>query len=301
MALVERKISRDPCLKVPTKRYPIVHIHGGVVYETNKVTRDNIKDLRTRALPFEKEFGYGDSFLTHDKVRHYVREGGEVVFARTIDHTTRDIGVATQELKRVAVGRGKEVKVLSVGIRVVLAEHQDHGISTYMARESIMRLRPDAVTGQIRTWRIPCMYEDTRFFTKISPFDELLTPKNQRVLTGVLDRSTLAATNLSTGLCLGVFPATEAGRFIPPSTNERGVRYYSKIRALGADPAKGDAIRYFATVNQQAVEIAIARGYTAPEIADTTDTGLRAVASRPFLVSVFRNLGLRMQGVFQRN
>lgn len=272
MALTESRISHDLDLKVPTKRYPIVHTHKGVGYELFRVNRENIRDLRLRALPFEKEFGYEDTFLIHDKVKHYVREGGEVVFAKTLDRSPRDIGVTTQEIRRTG-----QLVVLSVGIRVVLPEYQNRGISTHMAREGIMRLRPDAATGQIRTWRIPCMYEDTGFIKGIPPFDEPLTPEIQQSLGDVLDKSMLTTTDLRTGLCLGVFPPVPPDRFIPPSTNERGMWFYNRIREIGADPVKGDAIRYFALVNQEAVETAIANGYIAPEVADR---GLRAVANR---------------------
>lgn len=269
MATVESVLSsgRDnPSPRVPISRYPLVQTRQGIDYEINKVTRDNRGVLRRRALPFEQQFGYPDSFEVHEKVVHYIREGGEVVFARTTGRRPKDIGVVTQEMRKASVA-GRTARVLSVGIRVVLPEFQRHGIGTYLEEDAVLRHRPDAVTGQTRMWRIISMLQNTGFFSRISPFDGLITPEVEQILRGgVLDRRTLSAiTDIRRGLCLGIYPPADREHFIPPPTSESGVRNYNRILILGAVPERGDGIRYYAEVDQEAVRAAKARGEVAYE------------------------------------
>lgn len=238
---------------VPLSRYPLVTIHDGLMYSVYKVTRSNRDELRHRALPFEREFGYTNSFLTHDKVRHYIREGGEVVFTRTMDRDGKDVALVTQEMRKVVVD-GQERNILSVGIRVVLESHQKHGIAKHQLREAVSRLQPDAITGQFRTYRIARLYQEAEFISVLSPIDGPMTKEMQEALEAILDKSTLRVTNLRTGVAMGIFPPGESRRFIPPPANQKAVEVDRRIRALGAIPERGDAIRYYATVDQETVD-----------------------------------------------
>lgn len=236
----------------PSRRFPIVHIHKGIVYEAYRVTPNNRNALRDRVLPFECEFGYPNSFLIHEKVVHYTPDGGEVVFAKTQGRLPKDVGVVTQEIRRVSI-EGQPVRVLSVGIRVVLPGYQRHGIGTHLAEDGIIRHKPDALTGQTRVWRIFNMYQETGLINSISPIDGPITSGMQDVLRGVLDRSVVLETDLRTGLCLGIYPPGESKRFIPPSNNQKGLANYNRMKEIGADPTQGDGIRYYAVVDQEAV------------------------------------------------
>lgn len=246
---------RDNKQRIPSRRDPISASFDGFTYEVHRVTRENIWGLRHRVLPFEKEFGYANSFATHDKVKHYVQEGGEVEFARTL-RNPQDVGVTTQRLVKPIVD-GQTVRALAVGIRVVLPDFQKHHIATNLAVEAIIRLRPYVVTGQTRTWRIIRMYQDTGLISSILPIDGPMTPDIQgvlgQVLEEILDKRTLRATDLTTGLCVGIYPPGESERFMRPSTNQRGQKIYDRMMNLGADPRKGNGIRYYAVVDQEAV------------------------------------------------
>ncbi|MBI2596808.1 hypothetical protein HYW41_01515 [Candidatus Daviesbacteria bacterium] len=262
MATVEfvglRGIDRSP--RIPSKRYPLTHTHGGFDYVAYKVTRENKLSLRIRALPFEKEFGYADPFLIHDKVRSYIKEGGEVEFARTRGVYAKDVAIVTQDVRRVPAD-DQRIVVLCPGIRVVFPEYQRFGIATHFAGEAITRHSPDLVVGKTRTWRIPRMYRDTGLISSIHPIDAPFTPEMQGVLRLILDRSTLFATDLRTGVCFGIYPPEESSRFIPPGTNVKGVEIDRRIRELGAQPEKGDGIVYCAVVNQDAVQAQIDSRY----------------------------------------
>ena len=261
MAAVElvRSQNSDRSPRIPARRYPLTHIHDGFVYEVYRVTSENKFALRMRALTFEKAFGYTDPFLTHDKVRSYTKEGGEVIFVKTRGHHAKDIAIVTQDVRKVTVN-DQTMTILNPGIRVVFPEYQKHGIATHLAEEAIKRHRPYFVVGKTRTWRIPRMYEDTRLIKSIHPIDGLFTSGMQEVLRLTLDRSTLLSTDLRTGVCLGIYPPEESSRFIPPSTNARGVAIDRRIRELGVQPERGDGIVYCAVINQEAVEVAIAGG-----------------------------------------
>lgn len=248
---------------VPLSRYPLVTVYDGLLYSVHRVTRDNRGELRRRALPFEEEFGYSDSFLTHDKVRHYIREGGEVVFTKTTDRDQRDVALVTQEMRRVVIG-GQERNILSIGIRVVLEPYQKHGVARHQLREAVTRLHPDAITGQFRTWRIARLYQETDLISELAPIDGPMTDEMQEALGAILDKSTLRVTNLRTGVAMGIFPPGESRRFIPSPTNEKAVEVDRRIRALGAIPERGDAIRYYATVDQEAVDAS----YLPPEVSE---------------------------------
>lgn len=251
MATEEATRLENPFSRVHSSRNPFLFRgDGGVVFQVNKVTPWNFHELRRRALPFEAIFEYDDPFIPYQKIINSVRRGGEVVFAQTPDGN--DIGVTTQEVKRTKAGQ----VVLSVGIRAVLPDFQDRGFTTTIARESMMRHRPDVVTGQSRMWRIFNMLEDTGFILGISPFDRLPTPEMQASLIEVLDRKVLKATNLRTLVCIGVFPPAPVDRFIPPELNAGGWLYYNGMREIGAIPESGSGVRYYARVNQQAVEAA---------------------------------------------
>lgn len=282
---MERSQSIDRSPRIPAKRFPLVHTFRGIDYEVHKVTRENLWELRQRVLPFERAFGYANSFLIHQKVIRFIKEGSEVEFART---RARDIGVVTQEVKKVVVG-GQNIKVLSIGIRVVFPEYQKHGIGTHLAEDGVIRHQPDAVTGQTRVWRIFNMYQETGLIKNIAPIDRPITSDMQEVLRRVLDRGVVVETDLRTGLCLGIYPPGAGERFIPPNTNLRGVANYDRIRKIGADPAKGDGIRYYAIVDQEAVlKRVLSRDLEQERVSDTRVGSLKRLLGRMIAKLPFR-------------
>lgn len=245
-------IDRSP--RIPISRYPFTRTSGEFDYEVHRVTPANRSGLRLKVLPFEELFEYEDPFHIRGKVVHFVQEGKEVVFAKTRGSNARNIGVVTQEARYVDVG-GKQRKVLSVGMRAVFPEYQDRNVGTGLAKEGIIRHDPDIVTGQTRIWGIIRMYEKTGLVKGvISPIDGPIPPDVREALRKVLDKSILNQTDLRIGICLGVFPAAVAKRFIPPTTNERAVKIYNKMLELGVNPARGDGIRYGIEVDHEEVQ-----------------------------------------------
>lgn len=278
----ERKRHHLPI--IPLSRYPLTTIHEGLLYEVHKVTRENRGRLRLRALPFEEQFDYGDPFFTRDKITHYIKEGGEVVFTTTMGRNTRDVAVVTQEMRRVIVG-GQETNMLSIGIRAVKEEYQRQGIGRHQVRDTMMRLQPDAITGQFRTYRIPRMYQEIDFIRSLTPIDAdaPITDEMRELVEAVVDKSTFKATNSGTFVAMGIFPPGESKRFAPPPTNEKAVAVDRRIRALGAIPERGDAIRYFATVDLAAVHAAIDAGYFPAESLEHGRLGATARSIKRFL------------------
>lgn len=262
-AEIERPQGTDRSPKIPSSRYPLTHVHNGFGYEVYKVTRQSEFGLRMRVLVFEKQFGYIDPFLIHDKVKSYVQEGGEVVFATTLGRHREDVAVVTQEIRRVTL-EGQTEKVLSTGLRVVRAGFQKHGIGGHLAVEAITRHSPLYVIGKSRTWRIPRMYQETGLISGIPPIDGPLTPGMEEAIRQILDRRTLAVTDLRTGICFGIYPAGESERFTRPDDNPKGAVIYDTLSARGFHPEKGDGFIYCTVVDQEAVESARARGLMYP-------------------------------------
>lgn len=255
-------------------RYPITHTFEGVDYQVYKVGRDNMDELRKRALTFERHFGYDDPFLIHDKVRSYVKPGTEVVFAvrkmnwrdllgsltRRRDRYSGDIAVVTQDIKTIEVG-GEEKKVVAPGIRVVKPDFQQHGIGRYLAKDAIMRHQPDFVIGKSRTVHIPRMNQDIGLISGIPPIDRQLTIVEERAVRQTLDKRTLDATDLRIGIAFGIYPPGDSERFMRPTNSVKGAEMYDRLRDRGFAPERGDGFVYCGVVDREAVQREIESGY----------------------------------------
>jgi hypothetical protein len=269
-----RKDGASQVPRIPMDRYPLVHTYEGIDYEVFRVGRENQNVLRLRALDFERHFGYSDPFLVHDKVRSNVKAGTEVVFAvrrrnwqdlsaalggRDTNHN-RDIAIVTQDIRTVMVG-GKEIKVVAPGIRVVKPDFQQGGIGRHLAEEAIIRHSPDFLVGKSRTVRIPRMYEQTGLISGIPPVTEALTDEEAVVVSHILDKRTIAATDLRTGIALGIYPPSESDRLLRPDNSSRGAEIYDSLVARGFNPERGDGFVYCAVVDHEAVKRKIDEGF----------------------------------------
>lgn len=274
----------------PTPRFPTSYEYLGFAYEVQKVTRKNRGSLRFRVLPFEGELGY-DSFRTHDEVRHNIQEGREVIFARTLGRRPRDVGVVTQEVKRVEIdGEAKRIGV--IGVKAILPNYQGRGIGTHLAEDLIYRHRPHAITGRTRSWRVIRVYEDTGLIGPILPIDGVPTQEMQDVLPQVLNKAALKRLELTTGRYDGshgdIYPKADRRFLVPDPSNKGAKRIYDKIIGpeIGANPEDGDGIRYYAKVDQEAVDFAI-RSYNPREVVATSTRSLTVFRLISRVASIF--------------
>ena len=239
---------------------PVIYKVDGFAYETHKVTQENYRSLRRRFLPFEYVFDYEDSFFIHEKAVHNIRRGGEVIFARTLGRHPKDVGAVTQDV-RIALIDGQEIKLLNIGVRSVLPEFQGRGIGAELGKVGMIIHIPDIVTGMSRTWRIFRAYEKTGFIKETRPIGGPLTSIDQQAFDQKLRPSEREKLDLRTGVYKDILPHAGIRRFIPPPNNIRGNEIYRKMKELGVNPAEGDAIRYAAEVDKEALLAAIAAGY----------------------------------------
>lgn len=246
--------------EVPVRRFPITHVHNGFAFETHKVTRANMWELRHRAFPFEQILGY-DVFRTPDEIRHHIqpRPGRlvEVVFARTIRLHSKDVGVVTQELVDVSVAEQKR-RVLSIGVKAVSPEFQNRDIGTLLLEDTLLEHDGiDVVTGKSRNPRVFRYLEKTPLIKRIFGFDEDFTDEVVETLALALDKTAFKQiTDLRRGLCIGIYPPADSRLFIASKNNEVAERIVAKLRERGVEPGGVNGLRYFAEVDKEAVEAA---------------------------------------------
>lgn len=249
-ALEQEKTSLEG---VHSRKFPIVHIHNGIAYERRKVTRENMWDLRNRALPFESQLGY-NSWRIHDDVRHHIQpeRGVEVVFGRTTSRHPEDIAIVTEEVREV-----DEKRILVIGIRVVLRGFRKGGIQTHLAQDAIIRYQPDAITGKTRKWEIPRMYEKIGLIKRFHPLEGGVTSDIVSKWLNILSPGEREDLDLASGLYSG-FPAADPKEFLPPRNNTNAVRIYERMLEIGANPAQGIGFRYWAEIDKKALKEASA-------------------------------------------
>ena len=246
--------------EMPPRKFPITHAHNGFAFETHRVMRTNMWELRHRAYPFEQILGY-DAFRTPDEIRHHIqpRPGRlvEVVFARTIRSNPKDVGVVTQEIVDVIVAEQNR-RILSIGVKAILPELQNHNIGTLLLEDALLEHDEiDAVTGKSRNPRVFRYLEKSLLIKIIHGFEEDFTPEVVEALSQALDTTAFKQiTDLRRGLCVGIYPPADSRLFIAPKNNEVAERIVDKLRERGVEPGGTNGIRYFAEVDKEAVKAA---------------------------------------------
>lgn len=250
--------------RVRSEAFPANHIHGDFIYRRIRVNRRNSLLVRLKAIPFENQMGY-DALRTPNEVRHNIREGGEVTFvmpARGKD-MGKEIAIATREMRR---------GVLVTGVVVVNEDYRRKGIATHLAEDAVLRLKPVAVTGRTRDWRVYRTYErleyqGERVLPIIAPIDtdRRLPEEARRRLVVVLTSEERKKLNLERGLYPeGTYPRLiDKKKFPIPRNDPAGFRIYSILKEMGIDPSnpedRGRGTRYDALTEQEVVDSASAK------------------------------------------
>ncbi len=241
-----------------------INIHDDIAYETYRVPRDPIKlhELRLRAHRFEGYVGY-DVLDASDQIRRNVQPGKrgrqvEAKFVRTIGVNAKDVGVVIQAIVDVSVG-GQKKRGLDIGVKAIDPGFRNRDIGTYLLIYALLEHEGiNFVTGQSRNGRVFAYLEKVRdlgLIGKIRGYEEPLTDKDLDVLEQTLSKTKFNKVNqLRTGLCLGIYPEADSKLFLAPEKDENAKRIVDNLEKLGVKPGGRNGIRYFADVNQEAVE-----------------------------------------------
>lgn len=285
--------------RVRSEGFPKIHRYGEFVYERYDVNRRNLRILRGRAIrflksgasPFEDQLGY-DEFRSPDEVRHNIRPGGEVVFVRPImigQVPRNDIAVVTQELRN---------GILITGAKVVKREFRGKGIGKHLAWDAILRLNPEAATGRTRNHVVlgtyaNLVFEEERIISAISPIetDGKYTEYAKRDLGIILEPEEKKTLDFKNGLYPpDTYPRiTDLRGFRRPRSNPELAKIYDAMRDIGVDPKLGNALRYYAPINQDVLERARA-AYHPIEVMFLPDTLSRRLMAAIFGMSIFATL-----------
>lgn len=248
--------------KRPSQRFPKIHIHEGLVYETGKVTRRNLWYYRHIGVPFEDKLGF-DVFRSPDEVRHNIRPGGEVTLVKPArgKDSGKNIAIATREMRQ---------GILVTGVVVVNEEYRRKGIARHLAEDVILRHKPKAATSRTRVWQVIRTYEGLeyqgeRLSKVISPIDTggRLTQEAKDQLVTVLTAKEREELDLETGLYPDdTYPritrTADLRNFAPSRNNLEGTRIFNAMREMGIDPARGNGLRYWIEFDQDVLEKASA-------------------------------------------
>lgn len=266
LRLTENESNGGSVVDFHSGKEPNIHFYNGLAYERQKVIKGNKLGLRLEALRFVDTLGY-NPIRSRAEVLHNVRLGCDVVIVREVNpngYPGNAIGVATEELRK-RVLDGEEIRVLFRSATVIDRKYQKRGIAKHVAVDSLMTHRPHFVTGKIRTWRIPRVWEEVKdedeqsehakLVGAIHPIDGV-NPKAEEIFEQMLTKGERRHFDLKTSVYNDAPHAQDPTIYLPPYDNPNDRRIYDAMIAAGADPANGKGLRYLAEVNQEVLEMA---------------------------------------------